>query len=199
MLLKVHSPIPGPRLNSFLSAVVALALTALATCGARPMMTKAQNDFIYTVRTHAAVAKALTGVPISVTVAQGILESAWGKSKLTREANSLFGIKASRDWKGARYRIASDEVIHGRRVSVVSDFRAYPNWAASIYDHGHFLLRPVYATAQPYMHDPAKYARAIHHCGYATDPLYSVKLIQIMVRYDLLKYDKEFDRKPRGK
>lgn len=152
-------------------------------------MTKEQNDFVYEVRVHAAESKKETGIPVSVTVAQAILESYWGKSLLAKEANNLFGIKAHGGWTGKVYVINTAEYRKGKKVVEQAAFRKYPSRKDSIFDHGRFLLRPIYSAAQPYKADPVKFAQAIHKCGYATDPFYAVKLKQVMDRYDLYRWD----------
>jgi flagellar protein FlgJ len=96
-----------------------------------------------------------SGILAGTLVAQAILESS-GKdlqgnfkvagSKLSREANNLFGIKASSSWKGKTYNINTGEVINGKNVVVNADFRAYDSYEDSIKDYVNFLSKnPRYA------------------------------------------------------
>src|SRR3954452_6019445 len=76
----------------------------------------------------------------SVTLAQAILESDWGRSKLTREANNLFGIKAqSGPGSAGVYEINTWEVYGGQNATVLAGFRAYTTLADSIVDHGRWF------------------------------------------------------------
>jgi flagellar protein FlgJ len=96
-----------------------------------------------------------SGILAGTLVAQAILESS-GKdlqgnfkvagSKLSREANNLFGIKKSKSWTGKTYNINTGEVINGKNVVVNADFRAYDSYEDSIKDYVNFLSKnPRYA------------------------------------------------------
>jgi flagellum-specific peptidoglycan hydrolase FlgJ len=150
-----------------------------------------QRDFILKIAPGARASMRKTGVPASVALAQAILESDWGRSKLTREANNLFGIKAYRDPGTAGiYEINTWEVIGGQNVTVLAAFKAYNSLADSIVDHGNwFHNNRRYAGALAVRGDPRAFAYAINAAGYATDPAYAPKLIQLMDRYDLYAYD----------
>lgn len=150
-----------------------------------------QRDFIMKIAPGARVSMRKTGVPASVALAQAILESDWGRSKLTREANNLFGIKAYRDPGTAGvYEINTWEVIGGRNVTVLAAFKAYTSLADSIVDHGNwFHDNSRYAGALAVRTDPRAFAYAINAAGYATDPAYAPKLIQLMDRFNLYAYD----------
>lgn len=150
-----------------------------------------QRDFILQIAPGARVSMRKTGVPASVALAQAILESDWGRSKLTREANNLFGIKAYRDPGTAGiYEINTWEVIGGRNVTVLAAFKAYTTLADSIVDHGNwFHNNSRYHPALAVRSDPKAFAYAINAAGYATDPAYAPKLVQLMDRYNLYAYD----------
>lgn len=126
----------------------------------------------------------LFGIPASITLAQGLLESAAGHSTLAREGNNHFGIKCHRDWEGATM-LRSDDAPD-------ECFRVYESAADSFADHSRFLSRSRY---QPlFLLDPADYAswaRTLRDCGYATDPHYADRLIAIIERYGLYSYDAE--------
>jgi LysM repeat protein len=132
-----------------------------------------------------------TGVPASVTIAQAILESDWGDSRLAWDANNYFGIKATGNLASQRvYWIRAWEVVDGEDVMRDEPFRAYTSPEASFADHGRFFLEnPRYKTALRLTKDPAAFARAIAAAGYATDPAYAAKLIRLMDQYALNQYD----------
>jgi LysM repeat protein len=150
-----------------------------------------QREFILSIAPGARESQRRTGVPTSVTLAQAILESDWGRSKLTREANNLFGIKAQRGPGSAgTYEINTWEVYGGQNVTVFAAFRAYASLADSIADHGRwFHDNSRYHEALTVKHDPRAFAYAINAAGYATDPAYAPKLIRLMDRFNLYAYD----------
>lgn len=130
-----------------------------------------------------------TGVPASVTLAQAILESDWGRSTLATNGKNYFGIKSSRKLGPAgEIRLPTYEAGIG---TVVDGFRAYNTMLESFVDHGLFFVENArYAPAMAVMDDARAFARAIHAAGYATDPGYSTKLINLMVKFSLEQYDR---------
>lgn len=128
-------------------------------------------------------------VPLSVTIAQAALESAWGESGLTKNANALFGIKAGKSWTGKRYTTRTTEVQNGNTISTTADFRAYDSWAESIIDHDDFLRRNSRYAAVLACDNGYDAADALQAAGYATDPYYAHKLQSIIRQYGLSKYD----------
>lgn len=125
-----------------------------------------------------------TGVPASITLAQGILESNAGLSALATKGNNHFGIKCHNDWKGRKMRVDDD----ARREC----FRVYPNAEASFRDHSDFLRSN---DRYKFLFDLRKtdykgWARGLKKAGYATDPNYANKLITLIEDYELYKYDK---------
>ena len=118
------------------------------------------------------------GIPASITLAQGLLESGAGQSSLATEANNHFGIKCHADWQGGTFR-HDDETKQ-------ECFRSYDNAADSYRDHSLFLKRPRYEVLFTYpITDYKKWARGLKACGYATDPAYPEKLIRIIETYHL--------------
>lgn len=124
-----------------------------------------------------------TGVPASITLAQGLLESAAGQSILASKSNNHFGIKCHSDWKGKKTYKDDDKEQEC--------FRVYPNAAASFKDHSDFLrYKDRYKSL--FDLDPQDYkawARGLKAAGYATDPKYADKLIKLIEDYDLYRYD----------
>lgn len=131
-----------------------------------------------------------TGVPASVTLAQAILESDWGKSTIGG-ANNFFGIKASSGPGPAGVVFASTkEFVNNAWVTVQAPFRAYNNMAESFTDHGRFFIENKrYSKALESRENPKAFAREIHKAGYATDPTYSDKLIKLMDNHNLYRFD----------
>lgn len=150
-----------------------------------------QEQFIGSIAEAAVESADQTGVPASVTIAQAILESYWGSSRLAREANNFFGIKAqTKPGPAGSVRFDVWEVIGGRNIMQSQAFRAYNTIAESFVDHGLFLVdNGRYAAAMAARQDPKQFAREINRAGYATDPSYASKLIGLMDRYDLYRYD----------
>lgn len=128
-------------------------------------------------------------VPLSVTIAQAALESAWGESGLTKNGNALFGIKAGKSWTGKRYTTRTTEVQNGNTISITADFRAYDSWAESIIDHDDFLRRNARYAKVLECDNGYDAADALQVAGYATDPYYAHKLQSIISQYGLSKYD----------
>ena len=150
-----------------------------------------QEQFIASIGEAAVESADQTGVPASVTIAQAILESYWGSSRLAREANNFFGIKAqTRGGSAGSVWFDVWEVIGGRNVMQAQAFRAYNSISESFVDHGLFFVENGrYASALAARDNPKQFAREINRDGYATDPSYASKLIGLMDRYDLYRFD----------
>ena len=98
-------------------------------------ITKEHQEFIERVGALAAADMKKSGVLASLTIAQAILESGWGKSGLTVKANALFGIKAGKSWKGKVYSAQTQECYDGATFTTITAlFRAYDSWAESVAD-----------------------------------------------------------------
>jgi LysM repeat protein len=143
----------------------------------------------------AAVAEMMrSGVPASITLAQGILESNAGQSELAREANNHFGIKCGSSWKGKSFKkLDDDRDSRGKRVE--SCFRKYETIEACFFDHSEFLRDPRKYNRYGFLFnlprtDYRAWARGLQTAGYATSRDYADKLINIIERYELYKYDR---------
>ncbi|OYT69948.1 MAG: hypothetical protein CFK52_12530 [Chloracidobacterium sp. CP2_5A] len=146
------------------------------------------NAFIDSIAADAIRSQRATGVPASVTIAQAILESGWGRSALTRQANNYFGIKGTGPAGSVTMR--TREVFNGREVYVNAQFRKYNSAAESFADHAQFFIRNSrYATAMRHTNDAFRFAAEIHRAGYATDPNYTNLLHRIMREHDLTRFD----------
>ena len=161
-------------------------LTLLLLSAAMPATgfaaTNAYEDYIRLYADMAVEQMNAYGIPASITLAQGLLESAAGRSTLAREGNNHFGIKCHKEWTGStmlRNDDAPDEC-----------FRVYSSAADSFRDHSLFLRRKRYAELfdlQP--NDYTGWARGLKKCGYATDPNYADRLISIIELYSLYTFD----------
>ncbi len=124
-----------------------------------------------------------TGIPASITLAQGILESNSGESNLAKKFNNHFGIKCKSDWKG--------ETTFQDDDTKQECFRVYPNAAASFKDHSDFLKnRPNYAplfNLDPV--DDSAWAYGLKKAGYATASDYPKKILKIIDDYELSQYN----------
>lgn len=153
-------------------------------------MTQEQKAFIERVGALAAADMKKSGVLASLTIAQAILESGWGKSGLTVKANALFGIKAGSSWKGRVYSAQTSECYDGVTFTTITAlFRAYGSWAESVADHSALLTGAARYKAVIGERDYKAACRAIKAAGYATDPKYADKLIQLIEQYALTAYD----------
>jgi hypothetical protein len=151
-----------------------------------------QQAFLDAASQAARAAAAQTGVPASVTVAQAILESDWGRSGLSQNANNYFGIKAfgSLGSDGVVWMPTSEYDANGDLYQTVSPFRAYKSLADSLADHGRLLqYGSRYATAMRAANDPRRFAQLLYEAGYSTDPAYPDKLVALMDAYNLYRLD----------
>lgn len=125
------------------------------------------------------------GIPASIILAQGILESGAGTGTLCGLANNHFGIKCHKEWKGEYVRYDDD--------AAQECFRKYEQASQSYEDHAAFLTsRPWYAPLfKLEKNDYKGWAYGLKKSGYATDPKYPNKLIGIIERYQLQQYDAE--------
>ncbi|MED1642179.1 glycoside hydrolase family 73 protein [Brevibacillus agri] len=157
-----------------------------------------QQEFIAKIAPEAVADMRKTRVPASLTIAQAILESNWGRSGLTQRANNLFGIKGT--GPAGSVSMPTTEYVSGKAVKVNAAFRKYNSWAESIADHSALILKGTRDKPTRY-HGVlgADYKTAcieIWKGGYATDPAYPQKLIGLIEQYGLAKYDMAKMAKP---
>lgn len=126
-----------------------------------------------------------TGIPASITLGQAILESGAGTGPLSVQANNHFGIKCHKEWTGPSIKYTDD--------AENECFRKYDDPSLSFKDHSYFLTsRPRYAELFEFKKDDYKsWAYGLKAAGYATDTKYPDKLIGLIERYQLGKYDAE--------
>lgn len=155
--------------------LILLTLTATA---------QSRKEFIRKFKHIAIVEMEKTGIPASITLAQGILESGCGLSPLATGANNHFGIKCH-DWEGATFQMDDDEKDEC--------FRKYDDPEQSWIDHSVFLTtRPRYASLFKLSTTDYKgWAKGLKAAGYATNPQYAEILIRIIEEEELYKFDRE--------
>lgn len=142
------------------------------------------ESYIYQFANIAKQEMQLFGIPASITLAQGILESGNGQGQLTSRSNNHFGIKCN-GWQGAK-------VFHDDDAAQEC-FRKYTHAEYSYRDHSLFLFnRSRYAFLFNYKStDYKSWAKGLKQAGYATDRRYPDKLIGLIERYKLYEYDEE--------
>ncbi|MEC1375368.1 glycoside hydrolase family 73 protein [Heyndrickxia oleronia] len=130
------------------------------------------------------------GILASLIIAQAILESNWGRSTLAVKGKNIFGIKG--EYKGQSIILETTEYVNGKPVKVDKAFRKYPTWFESMVD-----LANLYNTGDSRGRykkiigetDYKKAAQEVKNSGYATDPNYANKIIEIIESNELTKYD----------
>lgn len=131
------------------------------------------------------------GIRASITMAQAILESNWGSSKLSSQYHNLFGIKGT----GANSKLlTTKEYTNGHWVVIKDRFKVYDSWSDSIKEHTQLMMTGTQYKKDNYQNvvDAKSYqeaARALQKDNYATDPNYAKKLISVIETYNLDKYD----------
>lgn len=139
----------------------------------------------------AAIADMLkTGVPASITLAQGMYESDYGNSPLAKTANNHFGIKCHKEWNGPTYHQDDDERDEC--------FRKYEHVQESYDDHSNFLRsRDRYRFLFDLnITDYKGWSHGLKRAGYATNPAYASKLIDLIERYKLYEHDVQGAKMP---
>lgn len=164
--------------------VVFLVTTALASQDGGDDKKISTGDYIKQWSSTAVNNMKQYGIPASIILAQGILESGSGNSYLAKKGNNHFGIKCHSDWRGKK--MYHDDDKKGEC------FRVYGSAAASFEDHALFLKnKSRYAFLFDYKADDYKsWAKGLKKAGYATNPKYPQLLMGIIERYELDSFDK---------
>lgn len=128
----------------------------------------------------------------SVTIAQACIESNFGQSALSRDYNNLFGVKGT-DPNTSKV-LTTKEYVNGRWQTVSGRFQIYNSYEASIHAHTMLFVNGTTWNRNQYQHvlaanDYESQAKALQQDGYATDPGYADKLLEVIRQYDLTKYD----------
>lgn len=150
------------------------------------------EEFIQSIAPAAVNSSHNYGILPSITIAQAILESDWGQSQLASNYHNLFGIKS--DNPNNSQLLETQEYQNGQWITISARFRVYASFEESIQDHSALLANGTTWNKQQYQHVLAStnYLEAAHNLqrdGYATDPDYTQKIIQIIQKYHLDRYD----------
>ena len=154
---------------------------------------QSHQQFIERLVPHAQELQDGYGVLPSIILGQAILESNWGKSTLASKYNNLFGIKAYGDQK--KVSLETKEFVNEEWITIQGDFKVYDSWEQSMDDHTQLFVQGVdwnpalyekVITATNYQ----EAAQALQESGYATDPGYAQKIIQVIETYQLNQYDR---------
>lgn len=177
-----EDPLDGETLDSLARELMALR-TRLAL-GEVAVAEGFRREFVASVAPAAAWADFAKGVPASITIAQAILESGWGRSA---PGFNLFGMKGEGPAGSNKRRVV--EYKNGRRRMKTASFRAYDSVDGSLDDHAAILANSRhYAKARAVAEDTTRYAQALQGT-YATDPRYAGKLVGMIERYGLDRFD----------
>ena len=165
---------------------IAIFVVALVACGAvSGAERQTREEYVEKYKAIAIAHMERYGIPASITMAQGILESDSGNSRLSLSSNNHFGIKCKKHWTGDR--VYHDDDAKGEC------FRAYPTVEASYQDHADFLDQsPRYDSLFSYPSDDyRRWARGLKAAGYATAPDYAERLVNIIESMKLYLLDKD--------
>ncbi|MBR2828428.1 MAG: glycoside hydrolase family 73 protein, partial [Bacilli bacterium] len=148
-------------------------------------MSGSKLEFLKSIINGAISAYKKYGVLPSLTLAQAILETGWGKSKI---GNNIFGIKAGSSWTGKTKTVGTKEWENGHYKSIRATFRDYDSIEESIEDHAKLLTNKRY---QPVLSakNYKEACRLVKECGYATSPTYTKSLTDLVEQFGLNQYD----------
>ena len=151
-------------------------------------MPNAGNAFIDRISAGAVAGARRYGIPASISIAQAILESGWGRSSLAVQANNLFGMKG--EGPAGSLRVRTREFINGREKWVEASFQKFRSQAEAISAHARLLgTSPYYARARAVASDARAFAHALTGV-YATAPNYGPALVRLMDELDLYRFDR---------
>ena len=145
------------------------------------------NDFVIKLMPEAQRAAARLGVEPELLVAQAALETGWGtriiQTPSGESSHNLFGIKASENWQGEKVRVSTLEYRDGVMQKEKADFRSYSSFRESFDDYVEFVSgNKRYSSAINHNGSSENYIEALQEAGYATDPAYASKIMDIMQR-----------------
>lgn len=179
------APAPENLPPALLAPASGTAPSAVAAPAAAPAPPAAPTGraaaFLQKMLPHAQEAERQTGVPASFILGQAALESGWGKGEIRNADGSnsfnLFGIKATRGWRGATTQVTTTEFEGGQAMKVKAGFRSYSSYTEAFADYARMLSSsPRYAAVVRNASTAEAFAGGMQRAGYATDPRYADKL-----------------------
>jgi peptidoglycan hydrolase-like protein with peptidoglycan-binding domain len=150
-----------------------------------------RREFINSIKEGALKGYADYSILPSLTLAQAILESGWGSSRLSERAKNLFGVKAFSNWRGERITLPTTEWYGDEKQIINADFRVYDSFNDSVEDHNKLLSNTRYKPVRE-CSNYREACRKLYECGYATDPEYPEKLIKIIEENKLYEFDNAY-------
>ncbi|KRM68304.1 glycoside hydrolase family 73 protein [Apilactobacillus ozensis] len=152
------------------------------------------KNFINKIIPSAYRAQRKYNILASVSIAQAILESDWGTSGLSVKYNNLYGMKTSIHDSDA-VNLSTQEYVNGQFITTTGRFKVYQSWDESVLAHAALLKNGTSWNPQQYQDvvnsdNYVEAAAGLQSDGYATDPSYTKKIIQIIEKYRLNQYDK---------
>ncbi len=147
------------------------------------------DAFVQRLLPHAQQASAATGIPARFMLGQAALETGWGRHEMRgadgANSHNLFGIKAGSSWKGRTVDVVTTEYVDGKPQKQVERFRAYDSYAESFRDYASLLRNNArYQNVIAEGRDAAGFAHGLQRAGYATDPNYAQKLLNVIGQFD---------------
>lgn len=144
-----------------------------------------QQAFLAEIMPHARRAGAMIGAAPELIAAHAALESGWGSKPLKNvrgeTTHNLFGIKSAGGWAGESAAAVTTEYVNGSAVKMVDHFRAYRSYSGAFHDYAKLLRdSPRYAGVRNVGDDASAFASALKRGGYATDPAYATKLVEMV-------------------
>jgi len=169
-------------------------VTAIYVDNVIPTKYDYQDSFFNMILVDAFAQDLSFGIPLEIMTAQAILESGWGRSRLSTKHFNYFGIKEYRKGRNYAYMV-TDEVVKGKRIKKKAKFRSYTNSSECFADRViWFHQNKRYAGKDFKSMDYIEFADMLQEQGYATDPNYSKKLKRIIEKYKLEEYSTFMER-----
>lgn len=182
----IAAPAPGPYSlpHAPLNATSVAASTRATPVSAMTAQSSSSQPFISRLLRPALQAAQSSGIHPHLILAQAALESGWGKREILtgegKPSHNLFGIKASGDWQGKTTEITTTEYINGTPQKIQAAFRVYDSYGEALSDYARLLKNNPRYQKVVQSSSAEQGARALQAGGYATDPAYANKLINII-------------------
>jgi hypothetical protein len=177
---------PTGRVDPGSPTYYSLAARPLMNAPPPPVVTGHFGEMPQAVIEAAVLSRKRWAVPVAITLAQWVVESAWGAA-IPPGSNNPFGIKAASDQPAVE--TSTHEVINGEIVTITARFRVFDSLGAAFDAHGRLLAtNPVYRMAMQHVQEAEAFADALTGT-YATDPNYGMTLKWVMRKYSLGAYD----------
>ena len=180
-------------MKNFIFTIIAILAFAFTANGASNTITGAElvSNYVSQYKDLAIEEQLRTGIPASIKLSMGLLESSFGQSRLATEANNHFGIKWWSANDGASFVEAMDDDKDKNGAPTPSKFVKFSSAEESYRKHSEFLLtRARYRVLFNYDRtDYRSWATGLKACGYATAPDYAEKLIRLIEKFNLSQYD----------